>query len=103
MNWLGFITGYSLLDVWTLVHLCFWLFIGSCLYPTGFKLWKATLVCFGLSLAWEVFEHFAFQWWPHLWHDPESWFNAWISDPLTVVAVPIIYWLLAHRRRRQQQ
>jgi hypothetical protein len=103
MTWLGFVTGYSLLDVWTLAHTGFWLFVGSSLWGLKIKAWPAFLSCLAFSLLWEVFEEFvAFRFWSDHWLDPESWWNAWISDPMTVLAVPAIYWLLNHRPRRQQ-
>lgn len=103
MNWFCCTTGYSFLDVWTLVHTAFWVFIGSCLWGLKINKWEAFSSCFVLSLLWEVFEYFvAFPKWPDHWLDPESWWNALLSDPLTCfVGVLTIWWLLDHRKRRQ--
>jgi hypothetical protein len=102
MSWLGFKTGYSFFDVWSLVHLAFWVFIGSCLWGLRINKWAALASCFVVSLVWELFEHFvAFRSWPDHWLDPESWWNSFLSDPLTcVVGVLGIWWLLDHRPRR---
>lgn len=95
-------TGYSFFDVWTLVHTAFWIFVGSCLWGLKANKWIALASCFVVSLLWEVFEHFvAFPLWPDKWLDPESWWNSWLSDPLTcVVGVALIWWALDHRMRR---
>lgn len=99
MNWFGFNTGYSFLDVWTLVHLSFWIFIGSTLWAFEINKWIATACCLGVAYAWEVFEYFMAPKYPNTWKNPESWWNAWISDPLTcVVGVLLIWWLLDHRQ-----
>jgi hypothetical protein len=94
-------TGYSFLDWWTLVHFCFWIFIGSTLWAFKLKKSTAVSVCFGVSLAWEIFERQAEKLWPNRWQDPESWFNAWLSDPLTAITgTLLIWWLLDHRKRK---
>ena len=101
MNWLLPITGYSFFDAWTLVHLCFWVFMGSCLWSFKLKCWAALVISVALAFAWEAFEYFyAFPKWPDKWLDPESWWNSLLSDPLTALAgVMLIYWLLDNRRR----
>jgi hypothetical protein len=102
MTWFCCDTGYALIDVWTLVHTAFWLFVGSCLWGLKANRWWALLGCFLVSLAWEAFEEFvAFPRWPDKWLDPESWWNSWISDPLTcLVGVLAIYLILENRPRR---
>jgi len=89
-------TGYSFLDVWTLPHLGFWVFIGSSLWALGANRWWALLGCMVAAYGWEAFEHFiAFKRWPDRWKKPESWWNSLISDPLTTVTGVLgIYWLL---------
>ena len=96
MKWLVGCTGYSFLDVWTLVHLAFWIFVGSSLWAFKVNRWWALLACMGAAYLWEVFEHFiAFRKWPDHWQAPESWWNSLISDPLTCfVGVIGIYYLI---------
>jgi len=100
MNWLLPITGYSFFDVWTLAHLAFWVFIGSTLW--AFHLTRqASLLCgLGAAFLWEIAEHILAPTHPEIWKDPESWWNAWLSDPLTtVIGILAIYWLLDNRKR----
>ena len=85
MDWFIGRAGYAFLDYWTLIHLSFWIFIGSCIAAV-----KLNRVLFGLlslstAFFWEVFERFAENKWPLIWQSPESWWNAWLSDPLTVI------------------
>ena len=98
---LGFITGYSFLDVWTIVHTAFWIFIGSTIWAFKVDKWQALTVCLVMSLVWELFEHtIAYRYWPTRWEDQESYWNSLLSDPLTcVVGVLAIWWLLDHRTR----
>lgn len=85
-------TGYSFLDVWSVVHLAFWIFVGSCLWVTKVHYVVALLCCLGVAYSWEVFEYFAQRKWTAVWLNPESWWNSWLSDPLTcVVGVLGIY------------
>ena len=104
MSWLLPITGYSFFDIWTLVHLCFWIFMGSCLWGFKMRQWVAVLSSVGVAMLREGFEYFyAFPMWPDKWLDPESWWNSLLSDPLTaVVGVVGIYWLLNNRKRAQR-
>ncbi len=78
-------TGYSFFDYWTLAHLSFWFLYGSTV--AAVRLNRGLFVIAGLSVAfsWEVFERLAERKWPEIWASPESWWNAWISDPLTVL------------------
>jgi len=100
MNWLIGTTGSSFLDVWTVPHLAFWIFVGSVLWPfSKNKDFGFRLICLGVCLfwafAWEVFERFAEAEWPTLWLHPESWYNSYVSDPLTtVVGVLGMMWAL---------
>lgn len=102
-EWLDFTkTGYAFFDVWSLVHLSFWFFVGS-------NIWAFTnrhaheegvrTLLIGLSvlgaLLWEVFERYAEEEWPNVWLSPESWWNAWVSDLLTcVVGIWLVLFLL---------
>ena len=102
MSWFCCVTGYSLLDVWTLVHLAFWIFMGSNLWALKKPLGLSLVWCMGVAYAWEIFEYFiAFRLWPDRWLDPESWWNSLLTDPLTcLIGVAGIYWLLNHRKRK---
>lgn len=103
MDYICCITGESFFDVWTVVHTTFWIFIGSCLWAFKVDKLKVLLVCTIFALAWEAFEEFvAFKLWPDHWLDPESWWNSWISDPLTcIVGILFIYAALDNRPRRK--
>jgi hypothetical protein len=92
MGWLWGVVGKSFIDVWTLAHLSFWLFVGSLLWPVFSResFWsRPRMLAFGLCLiaayGWELFERFAEKRWPQLWLHPESWLNSYVSDPLTTV------------------
>jgi len=104
MGWILPITGYSFFDVWTLAHLAFWTFVGSSLWGLKINKWVALFWCMLLAFLWEGFEEFyAFRLWPDKWLDPESWWNSWISDPLTcVVGLLGVWYLLDHRPRRRR-
>jgi hypothetical protein len=86
-------TGQTLFDYWTLAHLSFWFFIGTCLAPARVPLGWALVTGVLLAYAWEVFERLAEVKWPELWHHPESALNAYVSDPLTaVLAICVAYY-----------
>ena len=94
-------TGYAFFDVWALVHLAFWVFVGSTLWALKTNRWAASLSCWAVSYGWEIFEHFMAPRYPEIWKDPESWYNSWVSDPLMcVIGVLGIWWLLDHRPRK---
>jgi hypothetical protein len=100
MDWLLPITGYSFFDVWTLVHLAFWIFVGSTLWAFHLTKWVSLACCLTVAFAWEIVENVMAPLHPEIWKDSESLWNAWISDPLTtVVGVLGIYWLLNRRKR----
>jgi len=97
------VTGHSLLDVWTLAHLGFWIFVGSSLWALKVKKRTALIICMSVTIAWELFEYFvAFRLWPDRWQDPESWVNSLVSDPLTCVVGVLGMWYLLDRRRRRK-
>jgi hypothetical protein len=88
-------TGKTFVDVWAVVHLSFWIFMGSCFWAVKIPRGWALLLGLVLAFGWEVFERFAEKRWPNLWLNPESWVNAYISDPMTcVIGVLGIYWAL---------
>lgn len=86
-------TGISFIDYWTFAHLTFWFFVASTLAALKVPRIDAALVCGILALLWECFERIAEQTWPQIWQSPESWYNSWISDPLTcVVGLALAWW-----------
>lgn len=92
MLWLYGKTGYSFIDVWTSVHVAFWIFAGSCLWAVKVNRVLAFLCCLSAAFSWEIFEAFAQREWTDVWLNQESWWNSWVSDPLTcVVGVLAIY------------
>ena len=100
MGWfIGGRTGYAFLDVWSIVHFCFWVYAGSVLWPLQKPRPLMLAACLVLAFAWEIFERFAEKKWPKLWLNPESWWNAWISDPLMcVLGVLFVWYALDHWR-----
>jgi hypothetical protein len=93
------VTGRTIIDVWTIVHVSFWIYAGSIGWSNKVKLWHMIIIGFALSLVWEAFEKFAEKKWPHLWLNPESFVNSWISDPLTsTIGICFIYYALNHWR-----
>jgi hypothetical protein len=88
-------TGRTLFDVWAVVHLSFWVFAGSCFWAVKIPKGWALVIGLVLALAWELFERFAEKKWPNLWLNPESWVNAYVSDPMTyIIGILGIYWAL---------
>jgi hypothetical protein len=99
MKWFIGRTGYSLLDVWTLVHLAFWFFAGSIVWSLRWNRAWGMAACMAVAVAWEVFERFAEKRWPNLWLNPESWWNAWVSDLfMCAFGVALALWALDHWR-----
>lgn len=86
MLWFYGKTGYSFVDVWMAVHVAFWIFAGSCLWAVKVKRVFSLLVCLSAAISWEIFEAFAQRKWTTVWLNQESWWNSWVSDPLTCVA-----------------
>lgn len=121
MGWLYGHTGFSFIDVWALVHLTFWIFFGSCLWAGLRQKGRearivALTACMVLAYGWEMSEAVFAPQYHGLWGDwflydgahyefacvswlpichYESWWNSWISDPLTcLIGVPLIWFLL---------
>lgn len=86
MKWLfGGSTGYSVLDYWTVAHLSFWFVYGSTVCALRVARGFGLVVGLSIAVSWEIFERVAERAWPGVWQSPESWWNAWISDPMTCV------------------
>lgn len=100
MTWLiGGRTGYAFFDVWSIVHFCFWVFFGSGFWSMKTNRPLTMALCMLLAYMWEVFERYAEKRWPDLWLNPESWWNAYLSDPLTcVLGVGFVWYALDHWR-----
>lgn len=93
MDWLYPIrTGRTFLDVWTIVHVCFWVYFGSLTWSFQLNRWFSMGLCLALAFAWEVFERIMEPKKPEIWLTPESWLNAWVSDPLTCVVGVLFIW-----------
>ena len=84
--------GITFLDYWTLAHLAFWFVAGANLGAAGWPRWLSAGLCVVAAFGWEGFERAAEPMWPHIWQSPESWVNAWLSDPLTCVAGLLVAW-----------
>ena len=97
MKWLyPIVTGRTFADTSTVIHLCFWVFLGSCFAYAKAPIHRAMLGSLFLAVLWECFERVAEKKWPAYWQHPEGWLNAWVSDPLTAfVGVWIAYWLVS--------
>ena len=97
MRWLyPVVTGKTFLDTSSCIHLAFWIFLGSCFAYGKIPVRKAMVVMAVLAFAWEIFERFAEKKYPTVWAHPESWLNAWVSDPLMgVLGVLAAYWLVS--------
>lgn len=93
MDWFVGRTGYSLFDVWSIVHFCFWVVIGSGLWALKWRGGDYILGCLTVALAWEAFERYAEDRWPEFWLNPESWWNAWVSD---VAMCPLGIWFITY-------
>lgn len=95
MSWLWPIgIGTTFFDFWTIAHLITWCAVCLWAKPMGASKWKTFWICLGVALVWECFEVFyAFDNLPQLWDHGESWFNSWISDPLTCA---VGYWSMWH-------
>jgi len=95
MSWLYPVkTGITFFDVWTIFHLSFWVFMGSNFWNIQRFVSRPQAMIIGLvlSFAWEFFERFAEKQWPALWKNPESWWNSYLSDPLTCVVGMLFAW-----------
>ncbi len=100
MDWLWPIkTGKTFFDVWTIVHLSFWVFVGHLAWVFHWNRWYSMGVFMTVALLWEVFERVMEPKRPDIWLNPESWLNAWVSDPMTcLVGVLFIWYALDHWR-----
>ena len=102
MNWFWPIrTGRTFFDVWTIFHLSFWLFFGSCSWAARHYIDKPHALLIGLTMAygWEIFERYAERKWPNIWLNPESPLNSYVSDPLTcLVGILFAWWALTYWR-----
>jgi hypothetical protein len=125
VGWLYGHTGFSFIDVWALVHFAFWIFAGSCAWAlvrkSGWRwVWPSTLsACIMLAYSWEVLEAFLAPRYHQAWGDwflyagftygsacanwipschYESWWNSWVSDPLTCLVGVLLIWVLLNRK-----
>jgi hypothetical protein len=89
-------TGRSFFDVWTIVHVAFWLVFGANARAMGASRWLSLLIMFVGAAVWEVAERFGEKTWPNVWLHREVWYNSWISDIFFagVIGVLIGWWLV---------
>lgn len=120
-------SGFSFFDVWALVHFCFWIFVGSSVWALEKRVrwgyWRITtfFICLALAFGWEALERLLAPKYHSAWGDwflykgsefishcevwqPEcrfeSWWNSFISDPLTCVVGVILIWVMLDHRRK---
>jgi hypothetical protein len=125
MGWFYGHTGFSFIDVWALVHFAFWIFAGSCIWAlvrrTRYPWLRPVSLafCLGLAYGWEVSEYFLAPKYHQLWGDWflyegftykaacvdwfdkcrfESWWNSWISDPLSCLLGVLLIWTMLDRK-----
>ena len=73
--------GKSVFDVWTVVHLAFWLVIGANMEALRIPhLWRWPLILVG-AFAWEFFEQWLETAKPDWIRHAEGPWNRWVSDP----------------------
>lgn len=91
-QWLFGKTGYAFFDVSSLVHFSFWFFVGSIPWYLKTNRVLAMALCLAGAFVWEIAEHFLSRAYPTVWKNPESWWNAWVSDPLMCVLGVLLVW-----------
>lgn len=87
-------TGRTFIDVWTIFHLSFWIFMGSNFWTIRTYVDRPRAMLIGIIVAylWEFFERYAERKWPTVWLSPESALNSYVSDPLTCVVGMLFAW-----------
>lgn len=125
MDWLYGRVGFSLLDHWSVIHAAFWIVVGSIAWSlgkkTGWVWWRlaALAACLAIALGWEAFEQIMAPRHQDMWRDwfaydgfkfngvcsvviPgcsfESWWNSFVSDPLTCVVGLVCSWAMLDKR-----
>ena len=92
-------TGRTFFDVNTIFHLAFWVFMGSNFWYAKAYISKPNSLVVGVcgALVWEVAERFFERWFPQMFTHPESWYNSWLSDPLTaLIGILLANYALEH-------
>jgi len=80
-------TGKTLLDVWTVCHIAFWLVLGFNLAAFHASFVQSMALCYLGACVWEVVERYGEKFFPEIWAHPEKWWNSWIGDALIATTV----------------
>lgn len=93
----------GIVDLWSIIHFCFFAFLGSSI--AAWKeppLWIHLLYGVVLSYAWETVEYFLQRRYTEAWSGRiEHWSNAWIGDPLVNLLGVVFGWfVVAYYRGR---
>lgn len=73
-------TGKTLFDLWSLVHFCGWLALGSNCVAANFPNWAVWTTLVASTVIWETLERTLIS---HMIQHPESFINSFIGDPIS--------------------
>ena len=98
MDWLWPIrTGKTFFDVPSAIHFAFWFFAGSGVYYLRLNRYWAMVGCLAVAYAWEVAERQCEKHFPTVFQHPESFLNAWVSDPfMCILGLLAVWYALDH-------
>lgn len=95
MIWFSVDFGAGFFDLWSAIHLVFWVLIASFLKPARVPIFAGFFACCTLALGWECLEVFwAFAARPDIWTHSEVWYNSWVSDLLTLPVGYFGFWMI---------
>lgn len=85
MRWFGK-RGIAFFDVWTVIHLAFWLVVGAVFVMVGAAhAWWIWPLVIGGAYVWEIFETLLEHFVPERVLTFEGKMNRWVSDPLMAI------------------
>jgi len=73
-------TGKTLFDLWSFVHFCGWLALGSNCVAVNFPNWAVWTTLVASTVIWETLERTLLR---HMIQHPESFINSFIGDPIS--------------------